>query len=257
MGLVADLPAEAGRRGHVARPDPDGVGDVRRQGGVAEPEQDRERDQAAPAGHAVEDAGTQPAEQEDHDVGRGHARTVRDVRRAPADLLLRARGQRHRGVTTGIVSQVRRKVRRGAPFHERRQRSPPWMRREREGQQMRGRIRIAAVGPSGHDAAVRCRPAAAPHRLARSLSFNQPPSRWLMSHSADRHRARPSGPPPFPLRSRGPARRRPQQHDDREGAVRPGSGRGGARPAAGTGAASCSGGRWRNPVPRRCGRDRR
>ena len=59
------------------------------------------------------------------------------------------------------------------------------------------------------------RPAAhrpAPHRVARPLSqFTQPPPRWLMSHhcrssadrTADRHRARPSGPPPFPLRSRG------------------------------------------------------
>ena len=35
-GLVTDLAAEAGGRGHVARPDPDRVGDVRREGGVAE-----------------------------------------------------------------------------------------------------------------------------------------------------------------------------------------------------------------------------
>ncbi len=53
--------------------------------------------------------------------------------------------------------------------------------------------------------------------LARSLSISQPPARWLVSRryrsesdcTADRHRARPSGPPPFPLRSRGPARWQP------------------------------------------------
>ncbi len=75
-----------------------------------------------------------------------------------------------------------------------------------------------SAGGHGSDGASAHRPA--PRRLARSLDRpNQPPSRWLMSLShrtrltlwgrtADRHRARPSGPPPFPLRSRGPARRR-------------------------------------------------
>jgi hypothetical protein len=63
-------------------------------------------------------------------------------------------------------------------------------------------------GAGGHDAAVRL--AAGTVSLARSVpQFIHGQPRWLMSHSADRHRARPSGPPPFPLRSRGPARRRP------------------------------------------------
>ena len=105
-GLVADFAAETRRRGHVAGPDPDGVGDVRRQGRVAQREQDREGDQAPSARHPVEDAGAQPRQQEQHDVGRGHARTVRDDRRRPVDVLppvLCTALAPHGGDTTRIV----------------------------------------------------------------------------------------------------------------------------------------------------------
>ena len=85
------------------------------------------------------------------------------------------------------------------------------------GEYWAGTLPIMSDGGHGPGRPAAHRPA--PDRLARPLSqFTQPPPRWLMSHhcrssadrTADRHRARPSGPPPFPLRSRGPARRRPQ-----------------------------------------------
>ena len=112
-------------------------------------------------------------------------------------------------------------------------------RRDGQGHAMRGRIRIAAVGlvamtllratssgaggqsntwSSRSDGDLlligRRRIASLPPSLPQ---FSQPRPRCLMSlqnrsvsdQTADRHRARPSGPPPFPLRSRGPARRRP------------------------------------------------
>jgi hypothetical protein len=193
------------------------------------------------------------------------------------------------------ISSGRRKVPRGPPFHSRKQRSPPCA-GDREGYRMRGRIRIAAVGPVGAAGGVRtvvggrragepveragrrrlcvARPQfggepcqsgrracprrargraerdqcphrgvlgpnpadhldggrgtgrahahlPGPHRLARSVvQPNQPPTGCPMrrperstpsGRTADRHRARPSGPPPFPLRSRGPARRLPME----------------------------------------------
>ncbi len=70
-----------------------------------------------------------------------------------------------------------------------------------------GRRRIASLArisqfhPSAAEAA---------HDLSHSC-------RPVRGRPADRHRARPSGPPPFPLRSRGPARRRP--HHDSIGAL--------------------------------------
>ena len=70
--LVADLLAEAGGRGQVAGPDADRVRDVGGERRVAQPEQDREGDQAAAAGHAVEDPGAEPSKDDQHDVGCGH-----------------------------------------------------------------------------------------------------------------------------------------------------------------------------------------
>jgi hypothetical protein len=129
------------------------------------------------------------------------------------------------GVTQRELFTGGRKVRLSSPFHWGRQRSPPGR---------GGRSGVCDEGSDqdhrdGHGAAVRCvvdcartpslrRPAAhrpAPRRFARLLSqFFQPPPGWLMSPryrsdsdcAADCHRARLSGPPPFPLRSRGPAR---------------------------------------------------
>ena len=71
-GLITDLPAVAGGGGQVAGPDPHGVGDVGRESRIPECQEDRERDQAATPRHAVEDAGTDPGQHDQHDVGRGH-----------------------------------------------------------------------------------------------------------------------------------------------------------------------------------------
>jgi hypothetical protein len=56
------------RAAEVSRPDAHRVGDVRRQGGIAEGEEDRKGDQAAPAGHPVEDAGDQSGEKDQDDM---------------------------------------------------------------------------------------------------------------------------------------------------------------------------------------------
>ena len=115
-GLVADLAAEPGGRGQVARPDADGVGDVGGEGRVAEPEQDRERDQAAPAGHPVEDAGTQPAPGGAARHGRrACGATVRDappLPRRPASGARARHAAPHGGDTSANSSQA------GARFAE-------------------------------------------------------------------------------------------------------------------------------------------
>src|ERR1019366_7219114 len=71
LALPADLVAEACRAPGVAGPDPHGVGDVGRQGGIPKSQEEGERNEASPPRHAVDDAGAEASEEEKDDVRRG------------------------------------------------------------------------------------------------------------------------------------------------------------------------------------------
>ena len=118
-----------------------------------------------------------------------------------------------------------------------------------------------------------------PHRPSPGRPMSRPDRSIPSDRATDRHRARPSGPPPFPLRSRGPARRQPLGTHAPPAATRPHTicGRGDPPHPASPGTAvgqqnrsrriwrgrsRCSGNRCcellgtgrRNPVPSRCSR---
>ncbi len=228
--LVADLAAVAGRRGDVARPDPDGVGDVGGERRIAEGQQDRERDQAAAAGHAVEDAGPQARQDDQHDVGGGHGApeygTTTVGFRRERSRACRARTIRPR--SEGNFAD-RRKVGPLPPFRPRREES----RRVGGGAGQGKRCEVGSESPpwATRRSFVGSIPSPAP-TAAGGRSNRETSS----GRAVARHRAGPSGPPPFPLRSRG----------------RPGGGRGAAAVVGGKqGNRRCGppGTGRRNPVP--------
>ena len=103
--LAGDLVAEARRAAHIAGPDAHRVGDVRRQSRIAQGQEQREGDEAAPAGHAVDDTGTQSTEEEKDDVGGGQRcrSHYRHERPAYGALPVQAGLSRSRGTGGGSV----------------------------------------------------------------------------------------------------------------------------------------------------------
>jgi hypothetical protein len=68
LTLARDLVAEPGCAPDVPGPDANRIGDVCRERRIAQRQQQGERNQASATGHAVEDAGAQPAEEQENDV---------------------------------------------------------------------------------------------------------------------------------------------------------------------------------------------
>ena len=68
LPLARDLVAEPGGTAGVAGPDAHRVGHVGRQRRIAQCQQERERDEAATAGHPVEDPGSQTTEKKQNDM---------------------------------------------------------------------------------------------------------------------------------------------------------------------------------------------
>ena len=102
---------------------------------------------------------------------------------------------RHRGVTTGIVRRCAQGSRRAPRFMNEGRGALRQMRREREGQLMRGRIGIAAVGLGATDALSPCRPVQ--RRTMRSRSSAGP--QLVRPTSAEVAHDEPfGGPPPGP-----------------------------------------------------------
>ena len=163
--------AEAGGRGHVAGPDPDGVGDVGRQGRIAEREQDREGDQAAAARHPVEDAGAHASQDDQNGVRRGHAAqeygtaavspSGGGLEHGPTWYMQRGCDPRNLSPPAKDCSEPPFPSHRGVPAQ--------W--RGRKGLQMRGRSRIAAVGVAA--VVVACR------SLSAGAATRRPPGRSM------------------------------------------------------------------------------
>ena len=70
LPLARNLLAEPRRATGVPGPDAHGVGDVGRERRIAQGQQERERDEAAAAGHPVEDPGAHTPEDQQDDVRR-------------------------------------------------------------------------------------------------------------------------------------------------------------------------------------------